>query len=194
MSKPIKSEPWHVQRPPSAVDCQRTLCRGSTTGGSLGADIDLRVEIEQILNLRGHKVFLRRAMDRRCGCWDKVLRESNPNCPHCTGTGWLYKDELHLARRMPLASPGGVAAMAEQRTPIGIFGVDLSLWWFKYDVKPATRDCILEVTLNPETGEPVQAYNIERIWNINSTHDYRDKYGRIEYWACWCKMGRLGKE
>ena len=78
--------------------------------------------------------------------------------------------------------------------PGGCLWLDLCLFWLKHDVKPATRDCIMEVTLDPNTGEPVKAYNIETVWNINSTHDYRDKYGRIEYWACWCKMGRLGKE
>jgi hypothetical protein len=162
-------------------------------GGPLNGEIDLRAEFEQILELRGHYVYLRRAKDRRCGCWNDEFREAKQDCEFCTGTGWAYSDHLVLARRMPIADPGVMSAMGERRSPIGLFNVDPVLFWLKYDKKPNIRDLILEVTLGDD-GMPTVPVNVERIWNISRAHDYRDQYGRIEYWACWVKAGKLGKE
>jgi hypothetical protein len=160
--------------------------------GDLHHGIDLRAEMETLLDNHGHIVFLRRALDRRCGCWDEASREADSECPYCTGTGWLYQDERHLSRRMPLTDPV-VAALLEQRSPVGLLGVGQFIFWFKHDVKPTRRDSILEVTLDEATGQPVQAINIEKIWDIGQVQDFRDRYGRIEFWGCWVRDSQLGK-
>jgi hypothetical protein len=123
------------------------------------------------------------------------MRESLIDCPYCTGTGWLYSDHLHLARRMPVTDPT-VAALLERRKDVGIMGVAQYLFWFGADVDPgpSKRDLILEVTLDEQTGLPVQAVKVEKIWNIGQVHPFRDKFGRIEYWGCWVREGALGKE
>lgn len=176
-------------RPPSAVDARMSL------GDASNADIDMSAEMATLLKNRGHYVYLRRAHDRRCGCWNEVLRESDIDCPFCTGTGWLYHDELHKARRMLVTDPG-VAAMLETRAPVGLVAAATFVFWFGMDVNPGPgkRDLILEVTLSQSTGLPLQAVHIERIWNIGQVYPLRDQGGNIEFWACWVREGGLGKE
>lgn len=196
---PIKPERWNVQRPPSAVDTRQTNDDGFRQlyreGPDWAGDINLREEIAGILRLRGRYVFLRRTQYRRCGCWNEATRESNQDCPYCTGTGWQYKDELHLARLAPVTRPA-VAAELEDQTPVGLIGVGDYIFWFGHDVEPgpSKRDLIIEVTTDEATRLPVKAYNIEKVWNIGQVHAFRDRNGRIEYWACWVKEGATGKE
>lgn len=195
--RPIKPEPWHTTRLPSSVDARRGpgFRHVYPEGDTLGGGINLRDEIQHILQTRGHYIYLRRAKYRRCGCWNAANREANIDCRYCTGTGWLYKDELRLARKMPLTDPV-IASLLERRTPIGLFGVPQFMFWFDHTLVPgpSRRDVILEVTLDQDTGLPKKPVNIEAIWNIGQRQDYRDKGGRIEYWAVWVKSGELGKE
>ena len=184
---PARAKPWHVRRPPTAVDARTTPV--SRVGAAI---IDLRLEMDKILMDHGHLVYLRRAMSRRCGCYNEVTKESVQTCPQCTGTGWLYQDELHLTRRMPITDPV-VAALMEQRSPVGLVGVDQSVFWFKYDVNPGIRDVILEITLGDD-GQPTLPVQIEAIWNIGQLYDARDRNGRVEFWACWVRRGAMGKE
>jgi hypothetical protein len=199
LDPPLKPESWHVQRLPSGADARRSSQADYTTiypsGDELAGDIDLREEIAGILSRRGHYVFLRRSQDRRCGCWRPTFREADINCPYCTGTGWMYRDELHLARRMPVTDPT-VAALLERRRRFGFHGSSQFIFWFGHDVDPgpSRRDTILEVKLDPNTGMPTKGYVIEAQWSIGQVHSFRDKGGRIEYWACWVREGSLGKE
>lgn len=197
--RPLRSESWHVRRLPSGADAERTSpAPYSTTypsGDELSGEIDLRSEITSMLEKRGHWVFLRRSQDRRCGCWNDIKREADPECPYCTGTGWLYRDERHKARRMPVTDPT-VAALLEGRQDVGLLGTEQFLFWFGPDVYPgpSRRDVILEVKLDPYTGEPTKAYKIEAQWGIGQVQSFRDKGGRLEFWGCWVREGSLGKE
>lgn len=195
MVRPSESESWHVTRPVSSVDARRTSLGFRTVypeGDSLGAEIDLRQEIATILENRGHYVYLRRATDRRCSCFQNG--EAQIDCPYCTGTGWYYEDTLYKARKMPLTDPV-VAALLEQRSPIGLIGSAQFVFWFGHEVDPAPsrRDSILEVRLNETTGLPIRAVDIEARWEIGQIQGYRDQGGRIEFWACWVREGALGK-
>jgi hypothetical protein len=194
-NNPIKREAWFVQRRPSAVDARNGTGHRSVypESGDLSSDIDLRTEIQSLLANRGHNVFLRKATDRRCSCWNTTMREAEIDCPFCTGTGWFYEDHLYKARKMPLTDPV-VAGTLELRIPIGLAGVSQFIFWLEHTAVPGIRDIILEVTLDPDTGMPTEPYNIEAIWNIGQIQDYRDKYGRIEFWGCWVRRGALGKE
>lgn len=195
--RPLRTEPWHVQRPPSPLDGRSSEpeSRSIRPEQGLAGDIDLREEIQAIMATRGHWVFLRRTQDRRCGCWNDTLRESKQDCPHCTGTGWLYRDERHLSRKMPLTDPM-VAATLEAREPVGLIGAAQFVFWFGPDVYPgpSKRDQILEVTTGRDDGEIVEVPTIELVWNIGQVQGYRDKFGRLEFWACWVKEGAIGKE
>lgn len=190
---------WDVPRLPSGADTFRTDSPSYRSvyaeGDSLATDIDLREEIAGIMERRGHNVYLRRAQDRRCGCWSEHSREADSTCPYCNGTGWQYRDELHKARKMPVTDPT-IAALLERRFEFGFLGTSQHIFWFEHTVSPAPsrRDQILEVTLDEYTGLPRKAINIEAVWSIGQVHSYRDKGGRIEYHACWVREGSLGKE
>lgn len=196
LEDPVRRERWHVVRPPSAVDTRSDVNPRSPypEGQDWVGDIDLRAEITNIMHLRGHYVYLRRTQYRRCGCWNEVTRESKQDCPYCTGTGWQYKDELHLARKAPITRP--VMAAIEVLEPIGILNAGQYIFWFTHELEPgpSKRDLILEVTLDEATRMPVRAVNIEKVWNIGLVHPFRDRLGRIEYWAAWVNEGASGKE
>ena len=85
----FQSQPWHVTRPASVFDTRGNdeFSAVSPEGSAIPGDIDLRSVFADIMANRGHNVFLRRASDRRCGCWNKVLREAQIDCKYCTGTG-----------------------------------------------------------------------------------------------------------
>jgi hypothetical protein len=191
----FQSQPWHVTRPTSVFDTKSNeeFNAVSPERSTIPGDIDLRVVFADLMANRGHNVFLRRAGDRRCGCWNTVLREAHIDCKFCTGTGWLYSDHLYKARKMPITD-AVVAALLQSRIAIGLSGVPQFLWWLPYDAKPTLRDVILEVTLDEGTGLPKKPYKIESIWNIGQVQDYRDQGGRIEFWGCWVRKGGLGKE
>ena len=186
-----------VTRPTSPLDSRETDPEFRTVypeGNSLSGDIDLREEMEKIMERRGHYVYLRRATDRRCACWNETTREADSTCQYCTGTGWYYEDTKYLSRKMPLTDPV-VAALLENRSPVGLIGSAQFIFWFGHEVDPAPgrRDSILEVNLSEETGLPIKAIDIEAAWDIGQIQGYRDQYGRIEFWACWVKEKALGK-
>jgi hypothetical protein len=186
-----------VSRPSSPLDSRNGGGYQSIypEGDSLAADIDLRAQIVELLQNRGHYVFHRKAKDRRCGCFNDVIREAKIDCPYCTGTGWLYADQKRKARKMPITDPV-VAALLERSTAIGKVAISQFVFFLEHDPDwaPSLRDLILEVTLNEETGEPVKPYNIETTWDIGQVYDARDKHGRVEFWTVWVRRGALGKE
>jgi len=175
-----------VSRPTTSLDAM-------TNTGSIqqwpGLDIsdgsiDLRNEMADLLEKHGHYAYLRRSTGRRCFCWDNDTRESNPDCPHCTGEGWEYEDVPVTIRKMLLTDPAS-GTFLQKSSPVGMFSVGDQVIWVKYDKKPTRMDKILEVTLGSD-GNPTLAKKIEMIWEINWAQDYRDKWGRVEFWGCLC--------
>jgi len=146
--------------------------------------IDLRNEMADLLEKHGHYAYLRRSTGRRCHCWDPSTREADPNCPHCTSEGWEYEDVKILIRKTIMTDPM-TAAFLQKSSPIGMFSVSDQIIWVKYDQKPNRMDKILEVSLGTD-GEPITAKKIELIWEVNWAQDYRDKWGRVEFWGCFC--------
>jgi len=84
------------------------------------------------------------------------------------------------------------SAFLNNLTPLGRSAVGDVIFWIKWDEKPNRMDKIVEVTLDAD-GEPVIAHRIEMIWEINFVHDYRDKWGRVEFWGCWVHNTGLTK-
>ena len=153
--------------------------------------IDLRVAIGDLLEKHGHYVYLRRSTGRRCDCWDPAAREAKPDCSFCTGEGWAYEDVKVLARKMFLTDPM-TAAFLNKMTPLGRVSVSDQVMWVKYDKKPTRQDKLIEVSLDSQ-GEPEKPFRIEIMWEIDWTQDYRDKWGRVEFWGCWIHNTGLTK-
>ena len=153
--------------------------------------IDLRVEMASMLEKHGHYVYLRRSTGRHCACFNEATQEANPDCSFCTGEGWQYEDVKVLARKSFQTDPM-TSAFLNNLTPLGRSAVGDVIFWIKWDEKPNRMDKIVEVTLDAD-GEPVIAHRIEMIWEINFVHDYRDKWGRVEFWGCWVHNTGLTK-
>ena len=161
----------------------------STTWDSFSAQfegtegsIDLREEFAQILTDHGYNIFLRRRLDQFCPYYDLSLKQCTKRmCEFCSGTGFVYQDYL-LKTYRKLGFNLEAGPDRELWAPIGLLGPHRNVFYFEYDVKPLLTDRIIEVTLN-EDGEPVLAYNIEKVFDITSVHAYREKKGRIEYYA-----------
>ena len=169
-------------------------------------EINLRKHMKSILEgddyepRRGHWVLLRR-MDttQKCSCWnqkgdgkdanindDGKYNEPKLRCPICHGEGWVYHDELHLARRV-LISPEVGMANATTMTDIGWMTVNYIVFYFMYYVSPKQGDKIIEVVLD-DAGTPVIPMQYIERYKISVAEPYRDINGRVEYWRAAAKL------
>jgi len=154
-------------------------------------EVDVRTEIATILNNRGHSVFVRKRGDRRCSCYsDRQFDEANPFCPRCDGYGWIYLDYKYLSRRRPAFGTYGFAPKV--RAAFGDLTSADNIWYFKHDNEISEAYCIIEVSVDAE-GEPTKPYHFERVHDVKLVHAYRDKHGRIEYWAALARERVVGK-
>ena len=170
------------------------------------AEIDLRAEMKLMLEgnqyypRRGHWVLLRR-MDKRqrCVCWNRKGKDDEVNsldrgkynepelrCPICHGEGWLYEDELHLARRQLVAPAVGMAG-SETMTDIGFININYIVFYLQYYVAPTRGDKILEIELD-DKADPVRPFRITEIYRVALAEPFRDQHGRIEYWRAAAKL------
>lgn len=165
---------------------------GSDTVQIFGGEIDLRVEFDKFIRERGHKVLLRQALNQRCAAFSGEDFTIHPaSCPHCWG-GWGYRDIPVLTYCRPAYGPVAEGLVDELQSPFGELTVRQNLFYFKHSVAPSIRDGIIEVTLGEDT-EPIQALQIEKVWDIEVTHPFRDQFGRIEYWIIAAQERKLGK-
>jgi len=188
-----KTTGLEATRPPSSVD---TWTNSDPITNWPGIDIsdgsiDLRTEMASLLNDHGHYVYLRTSTGQHCSCVDEHTGEADPDCPFCTGEGWHYEDHKVLARKTILTDPM-TAAFLNKVAPQGRVSVSDQVFWVKYDKKPSRLDKILEVSLDTD-GEPEVPRRIEIMWEINWSQDFRDKWGRVEFWGCWVHNTGLTK-
>lgn len=171
----------------------------SETGLASSSEIDVRSEVEEILQNRGYYVFLRKARAQYSPTWEASRGESRDSDPFNHTTGHMYDDYLVLIRKVPTvemqAGPG-----REVRSDLGIMGPRKYLIYMKHppidtstDTLPTINDQIIEVTLDETTRLPKRAYNIERVYDIQQTHEFRDQNGRIEYWSLLVEQQVIGK-
>ena len=136
-----------------------------------GTEINLREEMKLMLEgneyypRRGHWVLLRR-MDRkqRCFCWNEKphgssgynedggkYNEAKLRCPICNGEGWVYEDEIQLARRRLVTPEIGLAG-SEQMADIGWMNINYIVFYLQYFVNPRVGDKIIEL-VNRTSGK-----------------------------------------
>ena len=170
------------------------------------SEIDLRDEMKLMLEgndvypRRGHWVILRR-MDKKkpCTCYNRVgqdgekysldkskYNEPELRCKICNGEGWLYSDELYLARRRLVAPVIGLAG-SEQMTDIGFMNVQYIVFYFQHYVNPSRGDKIIEIALD-DNANPIRPFVQKEIYRIAVAEPFRDQNGRIEYWRASSKL------
>ena len=166
------------------------------------SDIDLRKEINTLLNDHGHFILLQRTSRKlRCVCWDEKLKEStikryievtkdietpHKECPKCLGAGWVSRIERIKTRRdVVLSNP----ALSEQigTLSIGQHTFDAKAFFFQHDIRPQEGDYIFEVGW--DGNKPTHLINSYR---IQMAIDKREKAGRIEFWVAITKEDNIG--
>lgn len=168
-------------------------------------EIDLRQEFIDLMDgtasepQRGHWVLLRRMeTSQRCSCWNRVAvgddrymndnrkyDEPDKDCKICDGTGYLYRDELHMVRRRVVTPPPGLGGI-EDLVDVGIMHIPYVVYYFRYYVNPTEKDKIIEIELD-RCSKPVRPFNRLTYYNITFAEPFRDINGRIEYWRCSSK-------
>lgn len=144
-------------------------------------EIDLRAEIAEILENRGHWAYLRRRLQQKAPSFDEDVGQGRPLRDPLSWHGYLYQDEPYKIRSRPTTSEARGAA-DDFLTDIGRLTVRHRIFYFQYYVKPSIHDGIIEVKLN-EDGSIWQPPHIEKIFDIQLTMPFRDQGGRIEYWS-----------
>jgi len=164
-----------------------------------GRDVDIRKEIKDLLEgttfspQRGHWILLRRTdLAQKCDCLKMSMRSGkyrsvpDPSCKICGGMGYLYDDELHLARKV-VVSP---ASVEEQLTDVGILQVPIVTYYMQYYVHPQEKDEIIEIKLTPE-GDVIRPFERLDYFSIEISEPLMDVGGRIEYYRCSVKKKDL---
>lgn len=165
-------------------------------------DMDLRQEIDELLQETGHYVLLQRTSRKlRCICWDEKMKESSienylkymkllttkhKECPKCLGSGWVSRIERVLTRRQ-LASDIISLTSRIQTLEIGKQTFDNKLFYFKHDVQPREGDYIIEVG-----WDGLKPTHVINSYIIQMSADMREHGGRIEYWQAITKEDNIG--
>lgn len=165
-------------------------------------DIDLRKEVEEILEDHGHFVLLQRTSRKlRCVCWDEKMKESSierykksmgiidtdlKTCPKCVGLGWVSRIERVKTRRQLAADIISLTSRM-QTLSVGQNTFDTKLFFFEHDINPKEGDYIYEVGW--DGMKPTHLINSYR---IQVSNELREKQGRIEYWQVITKEDNIG--
>lgn len=170
----------------------------SEQGIGFPGEIDVRAEVAACLADHGHWALLRKSRTQYSPSWNHSRREARHSDEFNVGSGHMYDDFFVKIRKVPTidmqAGPG-----REVRSALGLMAPRRYVVYLKhppvdgFDIVPTLNDQILEITLDETTQQPELAFNIERIYDIHQTHDYRDQNGRVEYWSLLVQQQVIGK-
>lgn len=168
-------------------------------GLSVNTDsIDVLAEVARILEDHGHYMFLRKIRAKRAPSWDSVKRQADFNDAFNIGHGMMYDDYLVRTRQAPTLN-FRVGPEQEMLSRIGFIGPSKYVFYLThppvsgFDVVPTMFDQLVQVALDDTTGLPELAYRIEKVFDINQVHGYRDRKGRLEYWSVLASEQTTGK-
>jgi len=134
-------------------------------------DIDLRWEIDQLLDRNGYDIDYYRRTNVPCAeCNDGSVNEppypQSETCKPCLGTGWKLTHERHRVRRDPASVPETWPRSVDIK-PVGSWQAPAWLYFMKHDTNPRFLDLIVQEN---------------EILEINFADPQRRWDGRIEYY------------
>jgi hypothetical protein len=164
-----------------------------TLGDFRGDGIDARQEATDFLTKHGHELFVRRPTEQKCSCADTTgaFREFDVRCPTCSGFGYVYHDTKVRSYNRPAFGTFGFTGGAVQTSLGDVHAGDL-VFYMPYDEPAVVGHHLVEVTTDDD-GLATQPYIIERLYEIKIAHAFRDRRGRIEYWATLARELTLSK-
>jgi len=153
--------------------------------------IDLRNELEALLNEYGHWVMVRKYdTSTHSVYWDSDTREARGGPP------WEYVDYVVRARKV-IQRSGGVLSALDMPAPPGMITIPYANYYLKWTVdgcSVGSEDEIYEFPWDQGVApEPSQAVDIcERKYNILESVDLLGDAGRREYYLCVCRLDVVG--
>ena len=144
--------------------------------------MNLRNEINQ-LSTQGFRWYgIRHAdLSKTCICVTDGtggVRNPLPSCKRCFGTGHLFTD--YLAHGYGWPSVLGTAF----RTGPGQISTQTRNFVFRYDSIIAKFDLVLDLSLDLDTGDPIQPFKILKVYEIQDSSQMAGFEGRLEFWKC----------
>jgi len=153
--------------------------------------IDLRHELDDILNTYGHWVMVRKYdTSTHSEYWDDELHEARG------GPAWEYTDHIVRSRKV-IQRSGGVLSALEMPSPLGMISVPYVLYYLRWDVTAqgiGAEDELYEFQwdINRKPG-PDEAVDIcDRKYAILESVDLLGDSGRREYYLCICRLDKVG--
>lgn len=144
--------------------------------------LDLRKEMDGILNSYGHYVLLQRMTKKlHCRCWHEKEQTAEAGCPFCLGSGYVSRIERHLIRR-DIASPSSSLPNLIEQAPAAQVADENKLFFMRFDAQPKEGDLIFEVGW--KGNKPTHLINA---YEINYPDELRGDNGRIEFYQVWAK-------
>jgi len=142
--------------------------------GNLGFR-DLREAIEMLTG-EGFSWMVLRQTDRsqKCACTNDMSYAGK--CRRCLGTGFPFTDML-VKGFLWARTPG-----VEFYTVAGKISTNLRNLVVEYNRPVKKFDQVLEISLDPDTGDPIQPYQIVRSYVLADVMPMRGKGGRVEFW------------
>lgn len=166
---------------------------------SQGVELDLRVELARTLNgecdetAKGQFIVLRR-MRRQPGvilvtkdddlqhCQCKLNCYANEpddefGCDLCEGEGYLFDDEVLLARRQTKFN----VPATEVWRPHGKVHVDSINWYLEYHQEVTRYDKVIEIGLHPD-GAIINPITFVNHHDVHDAEEFRGDFGRLEFY------------
>lgn len=138
-------------------------------------NIDLRVEFAKILNENSIDVlYIRNNKYIRCKCYNSLYHTGDPSCSICFGNGHLTS--IEKTKCFTKSKTGGSTKTSKS---IGIVDIDTSVFYFKHDMLPNSKDIILITEWN-KYKEPS---HVLKVYEVNGVYPVRGENGRIEYYS-----------
>ena len=161
--------------------------------GTRSAGLDLRREVHEFLHgtekETGHGFWIvlrtfdrsqyRKAYNRATG--DGVFFQ--PTGEALDGHGLYPYTDTPIRTCTKELVGAGRRGFGEFASPIGVIPSQLREFYVEYSVKPTTADLLFEIDYEGTKPPPSVTPPYLVGWNIQSVHPYRDRGGRVEYYA-----------